>query len=94
MISYLILFRYESIPNEMRSYTQHSHRPERIINEKDSLRTYQTDTRAPGAVLSQYLFNQRWIWCMSPITSGTSDGNSISHIVGMIMRLACHICFK
>lgn len=87
-------YRYDSIPDDVR-FCGHPSADISILNvtlpitdtPMGQYSALQQETqKSPGQVLSQYLFNQRWVWCMRGGENAALDGANIAHMLDAILK--------
>ena len=86
-------FRYDSIPDEIRR--DKDRKIDKSISEVPSAVGDRQVAlpRAPGSVLSQYLFNQRWVWKMGPSQNATLEERSIAQMLQTIIMYVEFLTF-
>lgn len=83
-----ILVKYDSIPDEIRCGVSELQET-KIVDEKLNLST-RASQPAPRSVLSQYLFNQRWVWSMGPTENAMLEEKDIAQMLEAIMKQRLH----
>lgn len=79
-----MIYRYDSIPDEIRCGVSELQET-KIVDEKLNLST-RASQPAPRSVLSQYLFNQRWVWSMGPTENAMLEEKDIAQMLEAIMK--------
>ena len=87
------MFRYDSIPDDVKLCGNPT-ADVSILNVTLPMNdapmaqysTLQEAHKSPGQVLSQYLFNQRWIWSMRSADNANLDGGNIAHILDALLK--------